>query len=111
MDYAICEVEKVLSTEIYNDKEVAYMKSLMCTAVGKECEIRSDLLQSIFLSISLWCDSKLQDYHLHFDQVFFYNLPLPIICFLILQCWNKYKCSALIFTVLTDCQFSEIIFL
>ncbi|KAL9177741.1 hypothetical protein ABFS82_01G078500 [Erythranthe guttata] len=68
LDYAICEVEKVLSTEVYNEKEVDYMKSLMCSTIRDECEIRLDLLRSIFSSISSWCDSKLQDYHLHFSQ-------------------------------------------
>ncbi|KAI3468779.1 hypothetical protein Pfo_025442 [Paulownia fortunei] len=68
LDYAICEVEKVLSAEVYNDKEVAYMKSLMCSSIGNEHKTRLNLLQSIFLSISSWCDNKLQDYHLHFSQ-------------------------------------------
>ncbi|PIN13792.1 hypothetical protein CDL12_13584 [Handroanthus impetiginosus] len=68
LEYAICEVDKVLSAEIYDDKEGAYMKSLMCSTIGNGCEIRLNLLQSIFLSISSWCDSKLQDYHLHFSQ-------------------------------------------
>ncbi|XP_057764080.1 protein unc-13 homolog isoform X2 [Salvia miltiorrhiza] len=68
LDHAIHEVEHVLSAEVNDDKEVAYMRSLTCPAVRTECETRSDLLQSIFLSISLWCDSKLQDYHLYFSQ-------------------------------------------
>ncbi|KAG8374878.1 hypothetical protein BUALT_Bualt10G0041300 [Buddleja alternifolia] len=68
LDYAIHEVQKVLSAEVCDDKEVAYIKSLTCSAIGNGCEIRLDLLQSIFLSISSWCDSKLQDYHLHFSQ-------------------------------------------
>ncbi|KAL2544069.1 hypothetical protein Fot_13302 [Forsythia ovata] len=68
LDYAILEVEKVLSAEDSDEKEVAYMTSLLCFTGRNECEIRLNLLQSIFLSISSWCDSKLRDYHLHFSQ-------------------------------------------
>ncbi|KAH6758083.1 hypothetical protein C2S52_023025 [Perilla frutescens var. hirtella] len=68
LDCAIREVEHVLSDEVYDDKEVAYMKSLTCSAIGTQCETRLDLLQSIFYSISLWCDTKLLDYHLFFSQ-------------------------------------------
>lgn len=75
MDHAIHEVQHVLSAEVNDDKEAAYMRSLTCPAVGTECETRLNLLQSIFFSISLWCDSKLQDYHLYFSQVIcFHNL-------------------------------------
>lgn len=68
LDYAIREVEHVLSAEVYHNKELAYMKSLTCSTIGTECETRLDLLQSILFSISLWCDSKLHDYHLYFSQ-------------------------------------------
>ncbi|XP_042055617.1 protein unc-13 homolog isoform X3 [Salvia splendens] len=68
LDHAIREVKHVLSADIKDDKEVSYMRSLTCPTVGIECETRFDLLQSIFFSISLWCDSKLQDYHLYFSQ-------------------------------------------
>lgn len=83
LDYAISEVEKALSSELCDDREVAYIKSLMCSSVGNECEVRLNVLQSIFQSMSSWCDSKLQDYHLIFSQVvFFFNYYyfwLPII--------------------------------
>ncbi|XP_011081012.1 uncharacterized protein LOC105164132 isoform X1 [Sesamum indicum] len=68
LDYAICEVERVLSAGVYDDKEVAYLKSLTCFTIGNGCEIRLNLLQSIFSSITSWCESKLLDYHLHFSQ-------------------------------------------
>ncbi|KAL8543750.1 hypothetical protein ACS0TY_004350 [Phlomoides rotata] len=68
LDYAIREVEHVLTAEVYDDKELAYIKSLTCSNFGNGCESRMNLLQSIFLSISSWCDSKMQDYHLYFSQ-------------------------------------------
>ncbi|KAL6556364.1 hypothetical protein OROGR_005652 [Orobanche gracilis] len=66
LDYAVREVEKVLSSECHNDNEMAYIKSLTCSSSGSAN--RLNLLQSIFLSVGSWCDSKLQDYHLHFSQ-------------------------------------------
>lgn len=72
LDYAILEVEKVLSAKVSDEKEVAYTKSLLCFTGLNECEVRLNLLQSIFRSISSWCDNKLQDYHLHFRQVTFH---------------------------------------
>uniref|UniRef100_A0A5B7C3J2 MHD1 domain-containing protein n=1 Tax=Davidia involucrata TaxID=16924 RepID=A0A5B7C3J2_DAVIN len=68
LDCAILEVQKVLSTEDNDGKEVQYMNSLMCSTVCNGSEIKSSLVQAIFLSMSIWCDSKLQDYHLHFIQ-------------------------------------------
>lgn len=68
LDYAILEVKKVLSAKVSDEKELAYTKSLLCFTGHNECEIRLNLLQSIFGSISSWCDNKLQDYHLHFSQ-------------------------------------------
>ncbi|GER43304.1 hypothetical protein STAS_20150 [Striga asiatica] len=66
LDYAVHEVEKVLSAGGHDDKEMAYMNSLTCSTSGNAN--RLNLLQSIFLSTSTWCDSKLLDYHLHFSQ-------------------------------------------
>ncbi|KAL3818096.1 hypothetical protein ACJIZ3_004001 [Penstemon smallii] len=68
LDYAICEFERVLSSEVCDDKEVAYMRSLVCCTINNGSQMRLNLLESIFLSIRSWCNSKLQDYHLHFSQ-------------------------------------------
>lgn len=78
LDHAIHEVEHAVSAKVYDDNEVAYMRSLTCSTGGTGTATGLDLLQSIFYSISLWCDSKLQDYHLYFIQVIcFRNLPEP----------------------------------
>ena len=69
LDYAILEVQKVLSADINSEKEELYMSSLMCSAVWNGRPIKLHLVQAVFLSMSIWCDSKLQDYHLHFHQV------------------------------------------
>ncbi|XP_057510564.1 protein unc-13 homolog isoform X2 [Actinidia eriantha] len=68
LDYAILEVQKVLSADINSEKEELYMSSLMCSAVWNGRPIKLHLVQAVFLSMSIWCDSKLQDYHLHFHQ-------------------------------------------
>lgn len=85
LDHAIHEVEHAISAKVYDDKEVAYMRSLTCSTSGTESATGLDLLQSIFYSISLWCDSKLQDYHLYFQVIFSCNLPEPPICFMFEQ--------------------------
>ncbi|XP_073055673.1 protein unc-13 homolog isoform X1 [Primulina eburnea] len=68
LDYSLCEVDKVLSAEMCDDREVAYTNSLTSFTFSNGHEMRLSLMQSIFLSISSWCDSKLQDYHLHFSK-------------------------------------------
>lgn len=68
LDHAIAEVHKVLSTTDNKEKEELYMNNLMCTIDCNGSETRLCLVQAIFWSINLWCDNKLQDYHLHFSQ-------------------------------------------
>lgn len=72
LDYARLELQKVISAE-NNDGEEHYMDSLTCSRQCNGSERKFSLVQSIFFSISSWCDSKLQDYHLHFSQVNFYS--------------------------------------
>lgn len=69
LEYALLELQKVLSAENANQKEEHYMASLACSRECNGSEIKLCLVQAIFFSISSWCDSKLQDYHLHFSQV------------------------------------------
>lgn len=58
------------------------MNSLMCSAACGGRDVQLNLVQSICLSISSWCDSKLQDYHLNFSQVInfacFVSNPSPL---------------------------------
>ncbi|XP_059444572.1 protein unc-13 homolog [Corylus avellana] len=68
LEYALLELQKVLSAENDNQKEEHYMDSLACSRACNGSEIKLCLVQAIFFSISSWCDSKLQDYHLHFSQ-------------------------------------------
>lgn len=62
-------MRKVLSAEDEDQKEENYIESLLCFTTCDGCQTRSNLIQSTIFSISLWCDSKLQDYHLHFTKV------------------------------------------
>ncbi|KAK9277789.1 hypothetical protein L1049_007336 [Liquidambar formosana] len=68
LEYAILEVQKVLSAEDNDGNEGLYISSLVCSRLCNGIEIKLSLLQAIFFSMSVWCDSKLQDYHLHFSQ-------------------------------------------
>ncbi|XP_019055877.1 PREDICTED: uncharacterized protein LOC104612733 isoform X2 [Nelumbo nucifera] len=68
LEYAILEMQKVLSIQDDNAMEGAYMNSLICSIGINGCKMNISLVDAIFMSTSIWCDSKLQDYHLHFAQ-------------------------------------------
>ncbi|XP_052209822.1 protein unc-13 homolog isoform X2 [Diospyros lotus] len=68
LDYAILQVQKVLSADSNNEEEEQYMSSLTCLTEYNSKGTKLNLVQALFFSMSVWCDSKLQDYHLHFCQ-------------------------------------------
>ncbi|KAL5748684.1 hypothetical protein ACOSP7_025728 [Xanthoceras sorbifolium] len=68
LEYAVRELLKVQSSEEDDGKEGQYMNSLICSRQYGGREVKLNVVQAIFLSISIWCDSKLQDYHQHFNQ-------------------------------------------
>lgn len=68
------QVQKVLS-DYKEETEEQRTDTLMCKILDNVTEIRLSLAHAVFRAINLWCDSKLQDYHLHFSEVVF--------CFLI----------------------------
>lgn len=45
------------------------MNSLVCSVGAKEDNMKSSLIDAVFLSMNSWCDYQLQDYHLHFTKV------------------------------------------
>lgn len=69
LEHAILELQKAISAEDENEKEKLYMDSLACSRKCDGAEIKLSLLEAILISLSIWCDSKLLDYHLHFSQV------------------------------------------
>lgn len=75
LDQANLQVQKVLTDDIKEGNEEQYTVSLICTVSDNISETQLSLVQAIFRSINIWCDSRLQDYHLHFSEV--------ISCFLI----------------------------
>lgn len=74
LEYAIRELQSVQSSEEEKEKEMRYVGSLVCPRQYGGREIKLNVVQSIFLSLSIWCDSKLQDYHQHFSQVCYYYM-------------------------------------
>ncbi|GJV03152.1 protein unc-13 homolog isoform X3 [Tanacetum coccineum] len=76
LDQANLQVQKVLSTNYKEGNEEQFTYTIMCTDADNGTEIRLSLEQAIFRSINLWCDARLQDYHLHFSEkpVFFRRL-------------------------------------
>ncbi|GAA0152165.1 hypothetical protein LIER_10714 [Lithospermum erythrorhizon] len=65
---AIVEVQRVLQPGESNENGKEYLGNLFCLTVFNGSERQLTVVQSIFLSMGQWCDKKLQDYHLHFDQ-------------------------------------------
>lgn len=61
-------MQKALAVQMNDEKEDNYISSLLCSCICGDKESHLGLLEAIFFSISIWCDSKLQDYHLHFSQ-------------------------------------------
>lgn len=89
VEHAVIQLQKISTAEEYDEKEGQYMNSLVCSRQCNDREVKLSLVQAIFLSLSIWCDNKLQDYHLHFNQVrsiaTFYLFP--IIYILIVPMW------------------------
>ncbi|XP_044485853.1 protein unc-13 homolog isoform X2 [Mangifera indica] len=68
VEHAVIQLQKISTAEEYDEKEGQYMNSLVCSRQCNDREVKLSLVQAIFLSLSIWCDNKLQDYHLHFNQ-------------------------------------------
>ncbi|XP_020539590.1 protein unc-13 homolog isoform X2 [Jatropha curcas] len=69
LENAVLELQKVSSAEEADGKEKQYMNSLVCSRQYDGHELKLNLVQGVFVSISIWCDNTLQDYHLHFSQL------------------------------------------
>lgn len=69
LEYATVELQELISAEVDDEKVKLYMNSLLCSIHCNGNGIKLSLVDAVFYSISIWCESKLQDYHLHFSQV------------------------------------------
>ncbi|KAF5182736.1 unc-13-like protein [Thalictrum thalictroides] len=67
LDNAILEIQKV-QLRSDDEKQEAYMRSLVCSIGINGRKMNVSLVDVIFLSISIWCSRKLRDYHKHFSQ-------------------------------------------
>ncbi|KAI3727581.1 hypothetical protein L6452_16197 [Arctium lappa] len=68
LDQANIQVQRVLSANYNKGNEEQYKDNLMCMIAYNGIETRLSLVQAIFQSINVWCDRRLQDYHLHFSE-------------------------------------------
>lgn len=68
LEYATVELQELISAEVDDEKVKLYMNSLLCSIHCNGDGIKLSLVDAVFYSISIWCESKLQDYHLHFSQ-------------------------------------------
>lgn len=69
LEHAVIQLQRVVSTEEDDWNEGQYMDSIICLKESNGSQTKLNLVQAIFLYIGTWCDSKLQDYHLHFSAV------------------------------------------
>ncbi|BBH03316.1 Protein of unknown function D [Prunus dulcis] len=68
LEYATLELQKIISAEDDDEKLRLYMNSLLCSRQCNGSEIKLSLVEAVFYLISIWSESKLEDYHLHFSQ-------------------------------------------
>ncbi|PPD97672.1 hypothetical protein GOBAR_DD05275 [Gossypium barbadense] len=68
LEHAVLQLQRVVSAKEDDCNEGQYMNSITCLKERNGSQKKLNLVQSIFLSIGTWCDSKLQDYHLHFSE-------------------------------------------
>uniref|UniRef100_A0A7N0TVK8 MHD1 domain-containing protein n=1 Tax=Kalanchoe fedtschenkoi TaxID=63787 RepID=A0A7N0TVK8_KALFE len=68
LEYALLELRKVLTTEDRDVNERLYINSLLCSKVFNNVDLKLNLVHAILFSVGIWCNEKLQDYHLHFSQ-------------------------------------------
>ncbi|PQQ21385.1 uncharacterized protein Pyn_17972 [Prunus yedoensis var. nudiflora] len=68
LEYATLELQKIISAEDDDEKLRLYMNSLLCSRQCNGSEIKLSLVEAVFYLMSIWCESKLEDYHLHFSQ-------------------------------------------
>ncbi|XP_004300761.1 PREDICTED: uncharacterized protein LOC101300350 [Fragaria vesca subsp. vesca] len=68
LENATVELQELISTKVDDENVRLYMNSLLCSIHYNAVEIKLSLVDAVFYSLSIWCESKLQDYHLHFTQ-------------------------------------------
>ncbi|XP_050379085.1 protein unc-13 homolog isoform X1 [Argentina anserina] len=68
LEYATVELQELISAKADDENVRLYINSLICSIHFNTIEIKLSLIDAVFYSLSIWCESKLQDYHLHFSQ-------------------------------------------
>ncbi|KAL2902508.1 Protein unc-13-like protein [Bienertia sinuspersici] len=64
LEYATIQLQKILSDESLYERG----ECMLCTIEWRESEVRLNLVPAVLLSMNIWCNGKLQDYHRHFIQ-------------------------------------------
>ncbi|KNA18539.1 hypothetical protein SOVF_069820 isoform A [Spinacia oleracea] len=64
LEYTTIQMKNILADEsLYEGGE-----GLLCTIEWRETVVRLNLVPAVLLSMHIWCNGKLQDYHRHFSQ-------------------------------------------
>lgn len=69
LEHCILKLQRFLSAEDHDIKEEQYVNRLACSQRYNGVETKLSLDEAVLCSISIWCDSRLEDYHLHFSKV------------------------------------------
>ncbi|XWS49898.1 hypothetical protein CRYUN_Cryun12cG0042400 [Craigia yunnanensis] len=98
LDHAVLHLQGFVSAEEDDWNEGQYMNSIICLKQSNDSQTKLNLVQAIFLSIGTWCDSKLQDYHLHFGEKPVYFRKVMALASVI-GMWTAVDCAEIKLTV------------
>ncbi|KAI6707250.1 hypothetical protein NL676_010212 [Syzygium grande] len=68
LEHCILKLQRFVSAEDHDRKEEQYVNRLACSQRYNGVETKLSLDEAVLCSISIWCDSRLEDYHLHFSK-------------------------------------------
>ncbi|XP_010055606.2 protein unc-13 homolog isoform X2 [Eucalyptus grandis] len=68
LEHSILKLQRFVSAEDHDRKEEQYINRLACSQQHNGVKTKLSLVEAVLCSISIWCDSHLQDYHLHFSK-------------------------------------------
>ncbi|KAF8027381.1 hypothetical protein BT93_E0321 [Corymbia citriodora subsp. variegata] len=68
LEHSILKLQRLVSAEDHDRKEEQYINILACSQQYSGVQTKLSLVEAVLCSISIWCDSRLQDYHLHFSK-------------------------------------------
>jgi hypothetical protein len=75
LQHAMHQMKRIASDGQRSTQERFYMKGLRSTVEGLEGPQELSYVQSVLTPIKSWVDKQLEDYHLHFLDVYMRHIP------------------------------------